>query len=224
MNDAIITVADVTQSISIIIACWTAVAGIGAWRREFVGKRRIQLAEDVLEAFFKVRDAISNIRNPFSAGNEGSSRKQGNIETAATTELLNRAYIVVERYQKNEDAFRNFGLLKYRFMATFGKDAEAIFTQLEQTVNKIFVSARMLGSHYWPRQGRVQMTEQEFEKHLSEMHNHEAIFWDLHDGKDQIQKDLDEILGKLERVTAPVFEDGSGLYDILTKKLFRRQK
>jgi hypothetical protein len=68
------------------------------------------------------------------------------------------------------------------------------------------------------------MTEQEFQKHLDEMHNHEAIFWDSRSDDDEVRTDLDRVLRKLERVTAPIFEDESALYGILTKKFFRRQK
>jgi len=38
--------ADVAQSASIIVASVVAIYGIDAWRREFVGKRRMELAEE----------------------------------------------------------------------------------------------------------------------------------------------------------------------------------
>lgn len=66
-------IADILQSISMILACWAVIAGIDAWRREFVGKRRIELAEETLEAFYALRDAIAFIRNPFSSTQEGST-------------------------------------------------------------------------------------------------------------------------------------------------------
>jgi hypothetical protein len=42
----------ILSSISVIIASWAAVYGIDAWKREFTGKRRIQLAEEALELFY----------------------------------------------------------------------------------------------------------------------------------------------------------------------------
>ena len=51
-------IVDILQAISVMSACWAVIAGIDAWRREFVGKRRIELAEETFEAFFAVRDAI----------------------------------------------------------------------------------------------------------------------------------------------------------------------
>ena len=110
-------IALIAQTIGIISACWAIVAGIDAWKREFIGKRRIELAEEVLAAFFEVKDAMAMIRNPFSRGDEGGSRKKGEHETETETELLNRGFIVFERYETKKEVFQRFATLKYRFMA-----------------------------------------------------------------------------------------------------------
>lgn len=217
-----IALSDILQSISVMLACWAVIAGIDVWRREFVGKRRIELAEETLEAFFAVRDAVAFIRNPFSNTDEGSSRKQREYETKAETELLNRAYIVYERYQAKKEVFSRFSTLKYRFMAAFGKDTEEIFLTTIKTVNRIFVAAQKLGSHYWQRQGRVEMSGDEFRKHLDEMHREEAVFWDMDRDDDEIKKELNAVLSDLERVTAPAFEDSTTLYGFLTKRLCKK--
>lgn len=41
-------VADVAQSVSVILACMFTIYGIDSWRREFVGKRRMELADEIL--------------------------------------------------------------------------------------------------------------------------------------------------------------------------------
>lgn len=217
-----IAIADILQSISVILACWAVIAGIDAWRREFVGKRRIELSEETLEAFFAVRDAIAFIRNPFSNTEEGTTRKRRDHETETETELLNRAYIVYERYQAKKDVVARFATIKYRFMAAFGKDTEGIFTRTQKTLNSIFVAAQMLGTHYWQRQGRVKMAEEEFAKHLEEMHKHEGVFWDHGKPDDEIGTNLNAILAEIERVTAPAFQNESTLYGLFVKKWFRK--
>lgn len=212
-------IVDIVQSISVILACWTAIWGIDAWRREFIGKRRIKLAEEALEAFFTVRDAISFIRNPCSNINEGKTRKRGENETDEEAELLNRAYVVIERYQTKMDVFSRFASIKYRFMVAFGNDTEHIFKQTQGTLYKIFMAAEQLGKHYWQRQGRVQMSEDERKKHLEEMFKKEEIFWESNSPDDEIKKDLANILAELEKVTAPAFRNESALYRILTRRL-----
>ncbi len=68
--------ADFLQSVSIILACLTIILGVDAWRREFIGKRKIELAEDVLTRFYEARDAIARIRSPFSTSREGGSARR----------------------------------------------------------------------------------------------------------------------------------------------------
>jgi hypothetical protein len=120
--------------------------------------------------------------------------------------------------------------IRYRFMARFGSNLSKPFDDLRSTVNGIFISANMLGSHYWPRQGRVQMTPDEFKKHLEEMHNHEAVFWENFSkalGKeDPINEKLKTIIEDIEQVCRPIIEEQLGIGSILVipiKKIFTMQ-
>lgn len=210
---------DFLESVSIILACWAAIAGIDTWKREFIGKRKIELAEKVLEKYFEVNDAIAFIRNPFSNIGEGKSRKKRDHERPEESELLDRAHIVFERYEAKKEVFQEFFTLKYRFMASFGREAGDIMDRTSQTVNMIFASARALGEHYWPRQGRVKMNETEFQAHLDQMHSHEARFWDGMDEEDVVRNEMKEILKDLEAITSPCFEEVSTLYSALTKQI-----
>lgn len=160
--------ANILQAISIILACWAVIAGIDAWKREFIGKRRIELAESLLAKFYEVN------------------------------------------------------ILKYKAMASFAKDAGEIFDRTNKVLNSIFISAHMLGTHYWQRQGRVRMEGDEFKKHLEEMHKQEGIFCDMYKDEDEIRKELYEILLLLEKITKPCFEEPSILYSLATKKLLKR--
>lgn len=213
-------IATIAQSVAIISACWTIIAGIGAWKREFIGKRQIELAEQTLAKFFEIKDALTYIRNPFSNNEEGKTRKRDDRETEEDAELLDRGYVVVERYGKKETAFAEFNLLKYRFMATFGADKEPIFIDTYKTVNSIFHSARLLATHYWKRQGRVQMEENEFQRHLDQMNKHEGILWDSGSEDDEIQIQLQSIHARLEAATKHCFQEPVASYAWFTKKWF----
>ena len=59
-----------------------------------------------------------------------------------------------------------FNTLKYKFMAVFGTKTEDIFHDTNKTLNSIFISANMLSTHYWQRQGRVKMEPDEFKKYI----------------------------------------------------------
>ncbi len=215
-----IELATIAQAVSVFAACWAIISGIGAWRREFIGKRQIELAEQVLAKFFEIRDAVAFIRNPFSHTDEGSTRKRGAYETVDQTQLLDRGYIVVERYVQKETVFAEFKTLKYRFMASFGVGTEEIFTDTNCVLNSIFASAQMLATHYWQRQGRVEMEGDEFQKHLDEMHRHEGIFWDIGTDTDEVKSKLAAVQTKLEAAVNPCFQEPMSIYSVFTKKWF----
>lgn len=215
-----IELATIAQAISIIAACWAIVSGVDAWKREFIGKRKIELAEETLATYFEIKDAIAFIRSPFSNNTEASTRQRAPDETDAERELLDRGYIVFERYEKKKEIFIRFNTLKYKFMAVFGPQTEEIFTSTNQVINSIFASANMLATHYWQRQGRVQMETDEFQRHLDEMQRHEGIFWDRYNEHDEIRDKLKTIQNDLETVTKPCFEEPMKTYSFFTKKWF----
>jgi hypothetical protein len=212
------TLATIAQTVAIISACWAIVSGIGAWKREFIGKRQIELAEQILAKFFEVKDAIAFIRNPFSNSDEGKTRKKSEKEQPDESTLLDRGYIVVERYLKKESVFSDFAVLKYRCMASFGANTEEIFDETNKLLNSIVVSAQMLATHYWPRQGRVHMEQDEFQRHLKEMHHHEGIFWDVGSDTDEIKRGLNAIQEKLDKATASCFVEPVSTFKKLRKR------
>jgi hypothetical protein len=214
--------ATIAQAIAIISACWAIISGIGAWKREFIGKRKIELAEETLATFFEIKDAIEFIRNPWSSGTEGSTRKRAIYETEPESQLLDRGYIVFERYESKKDIFVRFNTLKYKFMAVFGTETEIIFQETNQTLNSIFSSANMLATYYWQRQGRVKMEPDEFQKHLDEMHKHEGIFWDRYQENDEIRNQLIATQQELEKITKPCFEEPIKTYSFLTNQWFKK--
>ena len=102
------TISEIITSISVMIAAIAFVSGINAWKREFVGKRRIELAETVLAMFYEAQDAIREIRSPFGTTNEGNTRKRSDNELEEDAIILDRAYVVFERYKKEKNCLPNY--------------------------------------------------------------------------------------------------------------------
>ena len=196
---------DFISSIAVLIAALTFIAGVSAWRREFVGKHHMELAESVLAMFYEAADAIRQIRNPCSFVGEGTTRKRAENELAEDSRLLDQANIVFERYQKRKTLFSQIGAKRYRVMAMFGPSAKEPFDELDAIINEVLNAARMLGSHYWPRQGRVEMAPKEFKKHQHEMQNYEAIFWLMDEDKDTISPRVQRIIEEIETILQPAF-------------------
>lgn len=118
------------ECISIIIASFTAIYGIGAWRREMRGRNEYDLVEEVLVLFYEARDRIRAIRAPFVPVFEEIKRETDTRETKEKKFALDRAYIVMERYQKYQEVFNKLHTLRYRFMALFGEDKVKPFDDL----------------------------------------------------------------------------------------------
>ncbi|MDJ0674154.1 MAG: hypothetical protein QNJ36_01925 [Calothrix sp. MO_167.B42] len=207
---------NVITSVSVMIAALSFVSGVSAWKREFIGKRRIELAESVLAMFYEVEDVIREIRNPFSHNDEGKSRKRSDNEREEESKLLDRAYIVFERYQKREKLFAELRSMKYRFRAAFVTQTDKLFEELDpfeeldKVLQDIWISASMLGSYYWQRQGR-EVSDTELKKHLSEMHKYEAVFWLIDENEDTISLRIRNVVQQVENITRDVVKANSGL-------------
>jgi hypothetical protein len=115
----------------------TAIFGINAWRREFRGKRQIELAEETLALFYEARDAITHIRSPGAWATEGQTRKAGAEEIEEEKRLRDIAFVAVERYQKYQELFNKLHAMRYRFMAQFGAENGKPFDDLRAQVNSI---------------------------------------------------------------------------------------
>lgn len=92
-----------------------------------------------------------------------------------------------------------------------------IFTDINCVLNSIFASAQMLATHYWQRQGRVEMEGDEFQRHLDEMHRHEGIFWDIGTDTDEVKSKIAAVQAKLEAAVKPCFQEPMSIYSVSRK-------
>ena len=124
--------------------------GINAWRRETLGKRKIEMAERAIHVFARARGAIREARNPYvpagelvevyRAFNDGKDpedvSKFGGMEHSYYAHIL--------RLQRHHDTFMELESLAPLFMAYFGDDAEAWFEAIKKAYIKIGVTADIL--------------------------------------------------------------------------------
>lgn len=190
---------DLLESVAVITASVFAIYGIDSWRRETKWKRKYELAEEVLFLFYQAEESIKKIRHPFSNSTEGQSRIKGPNETPEQTEILNRAHVVYERYDKEKDIFNELKKLKHRFKVNFGNDSTEPFEEIEKVLQEIFWATYQLARVYWPRQ-RKPMTDDKFKEHLSKMEEFESIFWSGASNPDPIDQRVKKAIEKLEYI------------------------
>jgi hypothetical protein len=169
------------EHVAVIIASCTAIYGISAWRREFVGRRRIELSEEVLVLFYEARDAIRFIRNPLGYVGEGESRPHREGEFPDEKKVRDKAYVLLERFDKKQEIFSKIQATRYRFMAQFGEEAARPFDELHKLIIDLFSAADQLA-----------------ELRIEQRHG---------DGRDDARRDRRERIQELERVYWGGFRD-----------------
>jgi len=181
------------NSISVIIASAVAVYGITSWRREAKWKRKYELAEEVLTTFYEVKELFEVIRSPFGHTEEGKTRKRDENESSAESERLDRAYVVVERFERDKAAFIKLRTLKYRFMVVYGKESGEPFDKIIRMTNKLFSAARNLGNEYW-NQNLSSFNQAERKAFIEKKIELESIIWSDYKNKDAFQDEIDDAI------------------------------
>lgn len=200
---------EILSALSIIVASLVAIYSINAWRREFQGKRKIELAEEVLALFYEARDAIGAIRNPFGFQGEGSTRKPEDNETPEQKNARDRAYSVYERFQKHKEIFSKLHSMRYQLMARFGKESGKPFDDIRKIVIEITVSADMLAELWCERS----YSEEKERLVASEIKEHTSIIW--HSGtKDAIVPRVEQIITDIENICRPIILEQASVLHI----------
>jgi hypothetical protein len=186
---------ELIESLSITTASVVAILSILTWRKETRWKRKYELAEEVLANFHEAHQNIKNIRSPFGYLGEGQSRKRSENETKEQSEIYDNAYVVYERFGKNKEAIERLQVLKFRFIAVFGKEHEVIFNELTKIVNEIFIAASEIARIQLGEYGN--MTE-ELGKEARE--NRKIIYSRPKAEDDQIELKLQKIINDIDKV------------------------
>lgn len=164
------------QILSPLIAATAIIVSIGAWRRSELGKRRVDLAEELLELSVKAQDAIRDARSPLGFVGEGNTRKRGEGEDPKESEILDRAYVAAERFQRHVDVFNKVYSLRTRARAYFGEEVSKALDELLVARKEVLFAGRKL-ARYWHTVDRQSWTEEQRQQHLEKMFALEEIFW-----------------------------------------------
>jgi hypothetical protein len=200
---------EILQSLAVILASVAALVGISTWRREFLGKRRIELAEEVLASFYEARDAITVMRSPFSFESEGRSRKQAAHELPQEKEALDHAFVLLERYQIHTALWSRLDSLRYQCIARFGDAAVKPFELLRSIVTELRVSARSLARIWSDR--TTEFLDQERQRAVdARREKWESVFWEGAADEDPIQPRVEHMIEEVESICRPIIVAAAG--------------
>ena len=165
----------------------------------------MELAEDVLALFYEACDVVTAIRSPLGYSGEGRTRNARAGETPEQKEVLDRAYVPIERYLAREELFSTLRAKRYRFMAYFGKDKVTPFTNLDATTRRIIVAARSmarLGMELARLHGLGPGDERLERLGKSIREKERGIWWQ--GDEDTIEKELAQVIAEVGYICKPI--------------------
>lgn len=189
------------QAVSIGVGVYFAVDGINAWKREMIGRRKGELAEETLAAFYEAIEVIDWARFPGGYAHEGKTRPGQDGEAEDLAQAKNTHYIPIERLARSAELFSKIQSHKYRFMAYFGSDAEKPFKELKLIHSQIIVAA-----------GSLIRTEENYRSGQcgtaflkSRIENEDII--GLFNENDPIKPQVDAVIKSIEEICKPCLLD-----------------
>jgi hypothetical protein len=190
---------------------WAALRGVNAWRIEALGRRKAELAEEVLAQFYRARDALVWARLPA----EGATTETPAHDTAeGAARGANAMAAPIERLNQASQVFSELQASRYRFMAYFGEDAARPFEDLRKVHNEVMeASSRLIRG-----QGEAGSAGGSSDRNTWRT----TIGWGPHD-HDQLADRLDRAVRAIERICRPLIEEPKTPRPRLAKRLSRRE-
>jgi hypothetical protein len=189
-------------AITATIGVWIAVQGLNRWRFETVGKRRAELAEEVLALFYEAYDAIIWSRYPHDLFADGANRGRKKDEDSVDKTRLDSYYAVVVRLQRKEELFAKLWAAQYRFIAHFGQDATRHFMEIRIIREEIFEAVRWLLIHSQAHTHERGLKETKEKLRIIFMP--EKGYKLVEQESDPIEERLDRVLTEIEAVCSPI--------------------
>ena len=167
---------------------WAAIRGVDAWRSEIVGRRKAELAEDVLAQFYRARDVLIWARLP--------DRPPELLPQADDRDRRHQSHASpIERLTQESALFSELQASRYRFMAYFGEDSVQPFEEMRAIHGEVMSAAESLLRDPDERASDTERDRWE-----------DAIGW-VDDGDDPIARRLAETIAAVEHVCRPLIAD-----------------
>ncbi len=203
--------------ISAIITLWVAIYGIDSWRREHIGRKRSDTAEETLALMYEAADAIEHIRHPASSGTEHDKIDRGENESESQWRARQNANVAFVRYNQHQELFNRLHAMRYRFMAQFSKGEAKPLIEIRKVVDEVLTSANIL-SRLWPRDHF--RTNEQWQGHLEQIEKYEAKFWSMLSDEDELANRVKAAVTEMEDTAKNEITGPGTPHSFLNRKAF----
>ncbi|WP_439601421.1 hypothetical protein [Devosia sp.] len=182
ITDWISALANLAIAVAACFAAWQGVKGLSTWRYETVGRRRVELAEDTLAAFYEAVALIERSRDEIMWSPLMMQRPGREQDTDEVKDRRDSYYVLHLATKDQREFFARFQARRFRVVAAFDRDAGALFARMEDLHRR---HQRAVGGlHYWdPGTNLVPKDPQELEQL-------EQIAWRRHERPDPFGDEL----------------------------------
>jgi hypothetical protein len=186
--------------IATVLAGIAALRGLDAWRRETVGRRKAELAEEVLAQFYRARDIITWARFPVAhAPNAPGDGALDGSDAPKDAREKRRMYAPVQRLAQESQIFSELQASRYRFMAYFGEQAAQPFDEIRSLQNEVVAAAgKLIRAQGGPDTRETRHNRGRWEK---------AIGWGADQEEDRIAHRLERAVRDIESVCRPLIDE-----------------
>lgn len=192
MNPAWISAdGELLTGLAALVAGWAALRGLGTWRSELVGRRKTELAEEVLAQFYRARDVLTWARTPAlreHARRAAEAHGGGNWNQALSAPI--------ERITEESELFSQLHADRYRFIAYFGEAASSAFEEIRSVHAEVVAAAGEL-----VRDNADPAAEAEAQREIWEG----AIGWGQRED-DRIPARVDNAVWQIEQICLPLIQ------------------
>jgi len=206
-------IAGMVTAVAAAIAAVIAWRGLRTWQDEMLGRRRAELAEEILADFYQVRDVFRWVRSPAGFAEEAAERPRDKDENEDVSRQLDRYFVPLARLHADRALLSALHAKQYRFRAVFGEKVQAPFQELRTIEAEIVASARMLtrlakaDARKAKGFGTVrELSAEKLQEDLKRREQHEERIWDTGEEGDEIVRRLDSLVSDIEAVCRPAIE------------------
>lgn len=144
LPDWVSAVGNIIVAVAAAVAAWQGVRSLTAWREETRGRRRMELAEEVLADIYEARAIFRWIRSPASYSSESEGRPGRAEDPEAIRQHRDTFYVPLKRLSDHAEFFARANARRYRVIAAFGVGAERAYELMHEINVTISVSAQAL--------------------------------------------------------------------------------